>query len=59
MSDCELYPMFNLKGALRIWQMRYCEHAERFRTCARYELARQGKKIPLPLLPNGRSLDER
>jgi hypothetical protein len=52
-SDCELYPRFSLKGALKIWQQRYCNSAAHHRTCVRFQLASQGQPVPATLLPNG------
>lgn len=54
--SCELYPRFSLKGALRIWQKRYCGHATAFKKCERYLLASQGESVPATLLPNGQHI---
>lgn len=55
-SGCELYPRFSLKGALRIWQERYCNHPTQHRTCARFVLSQQGQPVPATLLPNGETI---
>jgi len=51
--DCELYPKFSLKGALKIWQQRYCTHPTQHKKCKRYLLASAGEPVPATLLPNG------
>jgi len=52
-KGCELYPRFSLKGALRIWQQRYCNHPTRYAKCERYIRSTNGEKVPATLLPNG------
>jgi len=52
-SGCELYPRFSLKGALRIWQDRYCNHGVQHLKCERYLRAKAGQPVPATLLPNG------
>lgn len=52
-SGCELYPRFSLKGALRIWQERYCNHPTQHTKCARYVRSEAGEPVPPTLLPNG------
>lgn len=51
--DCELYPRFTLKGALRIWQKRYCEHPAQHLKCERFIRVSAGEPVPATLLPNG------
>ena len=58
MGSCALYPLFSLDGALRIWQINFCENQLRYATCARYQLASKGRSVPLTLLPNGKSFGE-
>ena len=55
-NTCELYGKFRLKGALKIWQIRYCNNASRYETCERFILAKDGKQVPATLLPNGDSI---
>ena len=54
MSNCPLFKTFSLKASLVIWTSRYCERD--FASCARLQLAAEGKPVPLGLLPNGRML---
>lgn len=49
-----MYDMFRKSGTLGVWQLSYCK-AE-FHTCARYEESSRGRRVPLTLLPNGKSL---
>ena len=55
-ENCELYSQFALKGALRIWQIRYCHNETKHLSCERHKRAHEGKKVPLNLLPNGDTL---
>lgn len=55
-SSCELYGKFRLKGALKIWQIRYCDNQDRYPTCQRYILSKTGEPVPASLLPNGDSI---
>lgn len=53
---CQLYPHFSLKGALRIWQDRYCNHPEQHKMCVRFVRSNKGESVPATLLPNGESI---
>lgn len=53
-TSCEMYDLFQLKGALRVWQINYCEGD--FQRCARFQRACDGGRIPKNLLPNGKLL---
>jgi hypothetical protein len=53
-QGCEMYELFQLKGALRVWQENYCE--DDFKRCARFKMACDGGRIPKALLPNGKML---
>jgi hypothetical protein len=44
-----------MKSSLGVWQTHYCENA--FETCARYQLAQQGTRVPPNLLPSGKQLN--
>jgi hypothetical protein len=55
-AGCELYPRFSLKGALRIWQERYCNHPTQYQRCERYRRACSGEPILATLLPNGEQI---
>ena len=54
MDGCEMYGLFQLKGALRVWQINYCEG--KYERCARYQLSCDGEKMPRDLLPNGKRI---
>lgn len=54
-DSCELFPLIEINGALKIWQSFYCNG--NFQTCVRYQLGLEGKSIPASLLPNGKNLD--
>ena len=54
-QGCPLFPLFRMKSYLGVWQTHYCENA--FETCARYQLAQQGVRVPPNLLPNGKELN--
>ncbi len=56
-KDCQLYAQFAMDPSLRLWKQRYC--VAEFKQCARYQLALEGKSIPLTLLPNGRRVKQR
>jgi len=49
-----MYELFQLKGALRVWQINYCEGD--YHRCARYQRAACGQAMPTNLLPNGKLL---
>lgn len=49
-----MYPHFQLKSVLRIYQSRYCER--RFEECERYKLATSGTMPDPDLLPDGERL---
>jgi hypothetical protein len=51
-----MYSQFTLKGALRIWQQRYCEDPVQQLKCARFVRATAGQPVPDTLLPNGESI---
>lgn len=49
---CPLFPL--LKASLQSWRDYYCDSEDRWRECARYQLALTGERVPISLLPNGR-----
>ena len=55
-EGCELFPLLSLKPQQAFWMIKYCQSD--YTRCARYQLAVQGKTIPLSLLPNGRELGD-
>lgn len=56
-KDCQLYAQFAMEPSLRLWKQRYC--ISEYEQCARYQLALEGKSVPLTLLPNGRRVKQR
>jgi len=56
-KDCQLYAQFAMEPSLRLWKQRYC--VDEYENCARYQLALEGKSVPLALLPNGRRVKQR
>lgn len=56
-SNCQLYAQFAADASLKLWKQHYCEGV--FEQCARYQLALEGKPVPLTLLPNGKMVERR
>ncbi len=56
-THCQLYAQFAADASLKLWKQHYCEGL--FDQCARYQLALEGKPIPLTLLPNGKMVERR
>lgn len=54
MTTCPLYPQFKVQSLLNIWKISYCEGT--FERCERFKLSSTGAKVPITLLPNGKSL---
>jgi hypothetical protein len=53
-TGCPLFKQFSINASLRVWTSRYCERD--FATCERLKLSKEGRQVPLNLLPNGRML---
>lgn len=51
-EGCPLFPL--LRASLQGWRDYYCDSGDRWRSCARYELAAKGQLVPISLLPNGK-----
>jgi len=56
-KNCQLYAQFAMEPSLRLWKKRYC--VADYKQCARYQLALEGKSVPLSLLPNGKRVKKR
>ncbi len=54
-KNCPMFSLFRLAGALRTWQIRYCDAD--FEGCARFRLSQQGRPVPQNLMPNGATLN--
>lgn len=50
-KSCPMFGLFRLAGALKTWQIRYC-NAD-FTTCERHRLSGAGRHVPQNLMPNG------
>lgn len=50
-TTCPLFP--KLKGNLAGWRQAYCNTADNWADCARYQRSLSGKPVPIALLPNG------
>ncbi len=55
LASCELFPKFQKRASLRVWQTFYCEG--NFEGCARYKLSLESRPVSPNLLPNGRELN--
>ncbi|TDY02452.1 ankyrin repeat domain-containing protein [Thiohalophilus thiocyanatoxydans] len=56
-TNCQLYAQFAADASLKLWKQHYCENV--FDQCARYQLAMEGRPVPLTLLPNGKMVERR
>lgn len=50
-AACPLFPLLN--ASLDGWRRCYCDSADGWRGCARYQQSLRGQYVPLSLLPNG------
>ncbi|GED85710.1 hypothetical protein TNCT6_27950 [Streptomyces sp. 6-11-2] len=48
---CPLFPL--LRASLQGWRDYYCDSADQWHDCARYQLSLTGERVPISLLPNG------
>ncbi len=55
LDSCELFPKFQKRASLKVWQAFYCDG--KYDGCVRYRLALESKPISPNLLPNGRELN--
>ncbi|OVE73988.1 hypothetical protein BVX93_00615 [bacterium B13(2017)] len=50
-ESCPLFPAFQMKSTLKLWQLRYCDlNPER---CIRFDMFQKGNEPPINMLPNG------
>lgn len=56
-KNCQLYAQFAADASLKLWKQHFCE--DKYQSCARYQLALEGKAVPLTLLPNGKMVERR
>ncbi|RXS67999.1 hypothetical protein EST54_10420 [Streptomyces sioyaensis] len=52
-TGCPLFPL--LRASLQGWREYYCDSADRWLGCARYQMSLTGERVPISLLPNGAS----
>lgn len=50
-NNCPMFKMLAHAGALRSWQIRYCDGD--YAKCERYKRSALGRAVPDDLLPNG------
>ncbi|GGY30471.1 hypothetical protein GCM10010384_42130 [Streptomyces djakartensis] len=50
-AGCPLFPV--LRASLQGWREYYCDSADRWLGCARYQMSLTGERVPISLLPNG------
>lgn len=55
LATCELFPKFQKRASLAVWQTFYCEG--NYEGCARFKLSLQSLPVSPNLLPNGRELN--
>lgn len=53
-AGCPLFP--HLRSSLQGWREYYCDSEETWRDCARYKMSLTGERVPITLLPNGRTV---
>ena len=51
LSNCPMFPLFNMQEALQIWRISYC--TANFARCERYKRVGCGELVPDHLMPNG------
>ena len=56
-TRCPMFPEFQNKSVLRVFQIFYCEGD--FKNCERYKRASKGVMPPPTLLPDGTSIEGR
>jgi len=57
MGSCAMFPLLNLSGTLKTWQIRYC--SGEYKACERHRRAARGLSVPPDLMPNGVRLGDR
>ncbi len=55
LAACELFPRFQKRASLKVWQTFYCEGD--YEGCARFKLSLRSLPVSPNLLPNGRELN--
>lgn len=49
-----MFKLLSYSGTLAAWKIRYCNGP--FETCARYQRSKDGRAVPVNLMPNGAML---
>ena len=55
--NCELFPLFQSKGAAGLFKIHYCQSD--YTECARYRVSITGRSVPRALLPDGTVLNRK
>ncbi|MBW2525694.1 MAG: hypothetical protein JRI23_16040 [Deltaproteobacteria bacterium] len=55
MDNRPMYTLFVHSGTLELWQQNYCKGD--YQPCARLDLERKGKPVPVNLMPSGAILE--
>lgn len=53
-DSCELFPLLEQGGFLKVWQTSYCRGE--YEQCARFRASQRGERPPINLLPSGETL---
>lgn len=56
-ESCPMFQLMSYAGTLAAWKIRYCEGP--YQTCARFDLSRKGRPVPINLMPNGAMLNKK
>ena len=48
-------PLPYLRSSLQGWRDYYCDSEQEWKGCARYRMSLTGERVPITLLPNGKS----
>ena len=52
-TSCPLFPY--LRSSLQGWRDYYCDSAHEWHDCARHRMSLTGERVPIALLPNGKT----
>ena len=53
-ARCPLFERFTFEGALRVWQINYCNGE--YQRCQRFQMSGRGERVEDTMLPNGKHL---
>ena len=46
------------REGMKKWRVRYCDKADGYKNCARYQVSKDGSRVPFTLLPDGNKIGE-